>query len=230
MDDNIEKVKTGRFVTRDENSSILDGYKKQRFKIHKFRIPIKKSKSISKKTAVTTAACAVVVFALLSVFAIDSDFTNSISKEIKTALSFDINIDETLGKLKFVQGNDTNVKDVIAPSVKPFLKMPTTAQMIAGFDDTKEGMIFETDKISDVFAPGNGVIESVEIDNGFTVTIDHQNGIKSAIKFNGAIGVLKEGQKVKYGDSLGILEKNKQLTFYVIQNGRNIDPKLYSIN
>lgn len=92
---------------------------------------------------------------------------------------------------------------------------------------------------TDVFAAYDGVIESVTNDvlTGYTVTIDHGNGLKSIYNSLADGDCVVTGQKVAKGDVIGqVSVTNRQeyksgahLHFEVMENNALIDPATYLI-
>ncbi len=99
------------------------------------------------------------------------------------------------------------------------------------------GMDFTADTGTDVYATGNGVVESVEVKKwgyGKHVVIDHGYGYKTMyahlIKFN-----VKKGQKVKRGDLIGFVGSTGKSTaphlhYEVIKDGNKVNPANYYYN
>ncbi len=72
---------------------------------------------------------------------------------------------------------------------------------------THAGVDFKTAESQDVFCIADGVIEFVSTDdvlNGGTVIVSHNGGLKSIYKSLGSELTVKEGDKVKAGDKLGM--------------------------
>lgn len=88
-----------------------------------------------------------------------------------------------------------------------------------------------------VFAVYDGTVESIESSllEGYTITIDHGNGLKTVYNSLADGDQVVEGQAVKQGDIIGqVSVSNRQeykdgahLHFEVIENGAIIDPAKY---
>lgn len=102
--------------------------------------------------------------------------------------------------------------------------------------ESHKALDFYADEGTPVFAVYGGTVESVtnSVLKGYTVTIDHGNGLKTV--YNSlAEGVVTEGQQVSQGDVIGAVSTtNRQeyksgahLHFEVIENGETINPEKY---
>ena len=99
------------------------------------------------------------------------------------------------------------------------------------------GVDFFADEGTDVLAVYGGVVESITNDflEGYTVTIDHGNGLKTV--YNSLLDgdLVFEGQRVEKGDVIGqVSVSNRQeyksgahLHFEVYENGQSINPATY---
>lgn len=101
------------------------------------------------------------------------------------------------------------------------------------------GVDFVGDGDSKVLCAYDGTIESITAEYlyGTTITVKHENGLKTVYNSIDADENLKEGQSVKKGDVLGVAsDNNKQeykdgahLHFEVYENGTRINPEKYLI-
>lgn len=218
MYEDIKKVKTEGFVCQE---------KRERPRVKRER----HSKPESKPRGglfMRTAICAMLLGALLLVVYLDVPATRKMKTALVGALTFEIDVDKTLGKLKFVQSNEAEIRDVISTTTDIAMSMPVkNAATVSNFSEGSTGMVFEATELTDVISPCAGIVENVDNDKEFQVTIDHGNDTKSVLTFNGAMAVIKQGSVLKKGDYVGLVDKGTKVTFSVIKNGQNVDPASY---
>lgn len=102
---------------------------------------------------------------------------------------------------------------------------------------THKAIDFFAPEGTDVVAVYDGTVESVtnSILEGYTITIDHGNGLKTVYNSLADGDLVSEGQVIKAGDVIGqVSVTNRQeyksgahLHFEVFENGENIDPIKY---
>lgn len=96
---------------------------------------------------------------------------------------------------------------------------------------------FYADEGAPVYAVADGVVSAVEssVLKGYTVTIDHGNGLYTVYNSLADGDMVSVGQQVSQGDIIGeVSVSNRQeyksgahLHFEVIENGETIDPEAY---
>lgn len=100
------------------------------------------------------------------------------------------------------------------------------------------GLDFSAEVGTQVMAALDGTVESVyqnDVLTGTTVTISHENGLKTTYSFIDAVEGLTEGKTVSRGDVIGTVasptgkeyKDGAHLHFEVVENGTAIDPELY---
>ena len=204
-----KQIQTGKFTTKELKRT-------------------KKSKG-TYGVLVRVLVCAFLFFTFFAFYVFDTPVTNRVKTGVVSALTFEIDVDKTLGKLKFVQNTDVDVNDSITTtaSVDSF-SLPVEKYVVEKqFGGEEKFVSLKMQELCDIKAPCSGVVENVQSEGKFEVTIDHGNNLKSVIKFNGAMAVMKEGDKLNKGDYIGIIEKGEILEFCVIENGKNKDPMDY---
>lgn len=215
------QVSKQRHMLQKKKQKIYDNFSKraENFKANE-------NKTFTTKVITKTAICAALLLIIGGVAIVDQPVVNQVKSGIKTALTFNLDIDQSLGKLKFVDKNSTDVMDVMNTSVKPVLSQPVSdkVSVTKNFLETNTGITYQATSICDITTPGDGVIENIVKEKEFQITIDHGNNIKSVLKYKGAMAVLTEGKQVKKGDYLGLFDVGNQLEFCVLDNGKNVDP------
>lgn len=226
MYEDIKKVKTGDFVCQEspKRPRIVRDNSQRSQRTHKHKRAFKNGDSLLLRSAVCALLLVMVAFIVYG----DMPVTNRMKTGLVSALTFDIDVDKSLGKLKFVQSNDSTVQSVMSTSVDIPMELPVkNAVAVSSFSEGNKSMVFEATELTDVVSPGAGIVENIDSDNYFAVTIDHGNDVKSVLSFNGAMAVLEEGSVLKKGDYVGLVDKGATVTFTVIKNGQNVNPSEY---
>ncbi len=160
--------------------------------------------------------------------------------------------DEDLNQMP---NQDQEVGDLDKPNDTPVIVVPTyvlpvsSATKITEYSDnlvfnptlkrfeSHKAVDFFADEGTQVFAVSDGTVVSVENSflEGYSITIDHGNGLTTvynSLSENTAVSV---GQKVASGDVIGEVSiTNRQennegahLHFYMLENGVNVNPEKY---
>lgn len=172
-----------------------------------------------------TAICAVAVLAIYGIKLIDTPITNSITASVKQAISYELNLDNTLGKLQFVNENLTSTQTF---NEVPDMDYPIDGEMKTSFADSDStGIIMTGNKGDSVFASADGTVAVVGEDStlGKYVQIKHTDTIYS-IYYGLADITVKKGDTVNAKQSIGVLAST-ELLFEVKNNGRPVDPEQY---
>lgn len=166
-----------------------------------------KTASMLTKLGISTAVCALLLAVMLS----DVPLVDRIAGNIETLLQYEVNPEETLGRLKFVQMPDfANVFGARSSYALPIKDGEVTL-------NSKTGLV----KISgaaqcDVLAFDGGTVIDAGVDealNGF-IKVDHGQGFVSSY-FGLAAVKVEKNQPIKKGDALGRTGKNGEVDFEV---------------
>lgn len=141
--------------------------------------------------------------------------------------------------------NKINLKSLNVFNVNEFkIKyLPVEGKIIVNFGDkinvskdtseTSKGIIIQTNKVSDVKAVFDGVVEKIENNDkqGLILTIDHQNGYKSIYGYLNEIR-FTEGERVKMGEVIGINSTEPSTKKYIVyfemmQSNASVDPQKF---
>ena len=176
-----------------------------------------------KDLLIKTAVCACIALALLLVKNINSPFTNNLSKEIKTAINSQTDLEKEIGRLKFVE-NIFGSEPVLSDLSNASDVYPVEGKVTQKFGEKgSKGVTIETALSSPVLSATEGKVKAAgKADDGtpfLTVTVDE----KTEIQYLGVIARVKEKAKVKKGEILGTLKGNT-LTVQVQQDGKAVDP------
>lgn len=220
------RTQTGSFTPLEDGQRSFSV--RRRFRERSSRTTVKKpSFTLSwNNLGLRCGVCAILFGLILTVAYVDTPLTGKVKSGLQSALAFDLNIDETLGKLKFVESNDSKVQSVMSASEKPRLTLPVKDCVVTTGQESA-GLMLQANSLCDVVAPSDGVVENVDKENGFTVTLNHGNDVKTEISFTGALAVIEEGDAVKKNGYIGLVDKGSTVTFSVIDNGQTVNPKDY---
>lgn len=146
-------------------------------------------------------------------------FTQAIVGHVRTALTQEFDLDETLGKLKFVGDIlPDEIKAVFGEnSGQPVFATPARGELIHVFGEqislpegdkvySNQGIDIQTEKNAPFFASADGVVAAVEQHEiyGSSLWLDHGNYTFSFYGRCGDIDV-KEGDRVKRGQKMGLV-------------------------
>ena len=163
----------------------------------------------------TTVACAL----LLTVIAlrnIDTPFTRSVTEALTSAISMDVNLEDTLGKLSFVER-------LMPESALVFLNMesvqsvslPVSGQILHEYTDSQPWTEYLTEDASCVYALKDGTVsacaESTEGD--WTVLVTHSDGTQAVYAYLAEVG-LAPGDQVERGKSIGVTGTGENAHLY----------------
>ena len=147
-----------------------------------------------------------------------SDGAQNIRDAVEFSLEEDFKIKESLGKVFLVQNEEDSVSASTDITVSSFLK-PSENYML-GFELGEPCLKIVCDKYASIQATGDGVVESV---TKTRVTIRHYDGKLS--EYKNVCALLKEGEKVLAGDSVGYSLGESSYKLY--ENCIALNPKEY---
>src|SRR5690606_37438905 len=128
---------------------------------------------------------AIIIILVIILKSIDTEFTQSVVGYIRDSITEDMDIDETLGKLKFV----TNyIPDSIAvfgqnigqtQEITPFFSIPAEGKVVGQFGSGNTGIDIVGTKNNNVYSVADGQVMSIGADKngGQYIKIDHGNDI-----------------------------------------------------
>lgn len=182
----------------------------------------------SKRTTgliVKLGICACVCTLALGLRLVNTPATERIARDVKNAITTEMDIDDTIGKLKFVQNDSATV---FGDSIN--VTLPVKGEIRQKFGDAdSEGILFGCTKGSSVVACADGVVEALgqSEEMGNYVQLRHAAGLETYAYGLSEVSVEK-GQPLKSGDVLG-KAAGDTLYFESRVNGWPQDPlKLYS--
>ena len=192
---------------------------------------IDKTASLLRKMLVA-AAIIIIVIVLKS---IDTEFTQSVVGYIRDSITEDMDIDETLGKLKFVANY---IPDSIAvfgqnigqtEEITPFFSIPAEGKVVGQFGSGNTGIDIVGTKNNNVYSVADGQVMSIGADKngGQYIKIDHGNDIITLYEGCSQIDV-NIGDRVIKGNKIGTMGEGPSggyaLHFEAWVNNKPVDP------
>jgi hypothetical protein len=163
-----------------------------------------------KKTYIQMGVCALILLAVVTLKVVDTPFSNEMLAKVSSVVSGEVDIDEDLGRLKFVSKQARQV-------FNEGLTMPIEA--IAddvGIDE--QTMMILGKPNEPVFATFSGVVESKTQNE---IVIAHESGIKSV--YSGLLPTAFVDDTVLSGQSVGYLQ-DEYLKVNIIYNEQYLNP------
>jgi len=169
---------------------------------------IDKTASLLRKMLVA----AIIIILVIILKSIDTEFTQSVVGYIRDSITEDMDIDETLGKLKFV----TNyIPDSIAvfgqnisqtQEITPFFAIPAEGKVVGQFGAGNNGIDILGTKNNNIYAVADGQVVDVGEDKngGQYIKIDHGNDIISLYEGCAQVAI-NIGDRVAKGDKIGTM-------------------------
>lgn len=183
-------------------------FKAQQYKRTWRPLPVRKAHynvSTKKKTssnrglyiATGVAACALMLTVVFS----DSDIVKNAKNSISNVLNYEINVDDALGRLKFVSDS---VAEVFSPQTALMVAPIENTIKVGDYDEVSGKVVFYGAAEEDVKAVADGIVTDVgEIGGLYFVSIDHGQGLQTRIENMESI-VVENAQPVKQGDAIGV--------------------------
>lgn len=167
------------------------------------------------KHVIQIGICVLVLTAVISLKAIDKPFAEKTLSGLSKVINAEVDIDEDLGRLKFVSDDYLSV-------FNENLSLPVDALSYQLLDDDDKSMMILGKKNEPVFATFSGEIQKSEgTENNDLVIIMHESGIKSV--YSGVIPTVFESDSVSAGQAVGYL-LGDYLTVNIIFNGEYLNP------
>lgn len=171
-------------------------------------------------------ACALLL-GVLALGNINQPWARSASESIERALTMQIDLDDSIGRLSFV-------KKLMPESALVFLNLsgenlmqrPVDGKIIHEYSDTQPWLLFECTAGEDVLAPEAGIVTAVSplSGNTFGIMIDHGNGLESICAYLEEV-CIESGSTVQRGQKIGTAGIN--LYFELRQSENSMNPSTY---
>ena len=192
---------------------------------------IDKTASLLRKMLVA----AIIIILVIILKSIDTEFTQSVVGYIRDSITEDMDIDETLGKLKFVTNS---IPDSIAvfgqnigqtQEITPFFSIPAEGKVVGQFGSGNTGIDIVGTKNNNVYSVADGQVMSIGADKngGQYIKIDHGNDIITLYEGCSQIDV-NIGDRVIKGNKIGTMGEGPSggyaLHFEAWVNNKPVDP------
>jgi len=171
--------------------------------------------------------CVCILCAALVLKALDTPWSANIQEGIATALSFDIDAEETLGRLKFVQ---LQMEDTVTAFAAQGVgegdahRMPVQGAVLRTYSDTGEYILLNVQSAQVIACPSDGIVSDVTEES---IAIDFTDGTSGLLSKLGQVQVQK-GDAVKAGEIIALAdEAGTPIRFTVYQSGASIDPEVW---
>nr|WP_122013138.1 M23 family metallopeptidase [Maliibacterium massiliense] len=175
--------------------------------------------------------CAGIILLVLIARYVQTPLTDNVVSGLRTALTFDVDVEETLGQLKFVQEKLPDVAEVFMQRPKGedvHLAMPAEGQVVSRYIAMRNECIDIATKDGEhVKAAADGTVSEVGNDSeGQYVVVQHANKLVSIYRGMGEVSV-KAQDAVKQGSVMGTAGKvngTSLVRFALYQDEKAIDP------
>jgi|GEM_PF-3088292 len=218
MEDEKQVLKHSGFVVKEKRKMKRGFFFGKDFELDFFKPKTDKQKTV--RLCIQIGVCALLLISVISLKAIDSPFTNNTLDGINRIVSSDVDIDEDLGRLKFVSEDMVSV-------FNEDLSLPIEALAYELVDDNRS-LVIQGTKNEPVFATFGGKAAIVDTPNeGNSLIIEHESGIKSV--YSGVIPTVFDDDTVSTGQAVGYLSDD-YLRVNIMYQGDYLKPEEFIID
>lgn len=177
------------------------------------------------------SVCVGVILLALAVKAVDSPAAQSVSATVSDAITMEVDVDQDVGKLRFVQNLFPDTVAVwFSKSAPESLTPPIDGRVDHRFSQQYPGIGISA-KGQEVYACETGRVSDVACDElgNYSVTVTHKGGLETVY---GTLSqaLVEKGDKVRLGDSVGLAKSagsGYELFLQVRLDGEAVDPLPY---
>ncbi len=173
------------------------------------------------------AICCAMAIGCVGLKYIKLPFAEQATDFLKNAFTYDLDIEESIGKLHFVEKIFPDVKAVFGDRQQ--FSYPVSGAIIQKFgEDGKEYIQFQAEPKAEVVCALDGQVEKRGINDtlGKYLKIRHANNL-TTVYYGMEESPLAEGAEVTQGQALGTLGDNGLLCFQVLSGDAAQDPQKY---
>ncbi|MFZ5974343.1 MAG: peptidoglycan DD-metalloendopeptidase family protein [Bacillota bacterium] len=184
----------------------------------------------TKRLLQKSAVCAVLLALVGTVKLIDTPFTKEVAGGIHTALTFEMSIDDAIGKLKFVENEAAKLAQVFAPAKSFRLDKPVQGEIVENFEALGHPYIAITaQKDEFVFVCADGTVKETGTDTelGKYIVVEHADNKTTTYYGLGTVTATK-GRALHAGDSIGTMDGDApRLCLRLTVSAHAVDPAPY---
>ena len=172
------------------------------------------------------AICLAVVALCLGLRLLPMTFAKQATQTLKNVFTYDLDLDETLGRLKFVENLFPGVQAVFGG--QGGMSYPVEGTLVSEFDQQGKDVRMKASAGGKVKAAADGQVEKRATNEtlGHYLCIRHPDNVKT-VYYGLAYSPLAEGASVAKGQEIGTLGDSGVLVFQVLVNGVPRDPMPY---
>lgn len=188
------------------------------------RLRMKAQLSFQDRLMRNSALACAVLLGILALGNVNAPWATKASEGIRQALTMEIDLDESLGQMQFVQ-------KLMPESALVFFNLnggsefsaPVHGTLMHNFDALQPWLMYECDAGSDVLSPADGIISAVSMlsDGSWGVLIDHGNGRESVLAGLKEVH-LQSGDHAAKGSGIG--KSSETLYFELREMAQAVDP------
>lgn len=177
------------------------------------------------------SVCIGVILLALAVKAVDAPSAQSVSAAVSEAVTMEVDVDQDVGRLRFVQNLFPDTVAVwFSQSAPETLNAPMDGRVEKRFDKNYPGIGISSQS-PEVYACEKGRVKSVVQDEtgAYTVTLVHRGDLETVYARLGQ-ALVQEGDKVSSGEVIAAAGKTGnqfELFLQVLSDGTAIDPLPY---
>lgn len=184
----------------------------------------------AKRTLQKCAICLALLALVGTVKLVDTPITQEIAGGIYSALTFEVSVDDALGKLKFVENEAANLAKVFAPADSFTLAKPVKGDIVEDFEALGHPYVAlaATDgEFALVCMAGTVTGTGTDKELGKYVTVEHADGKTTTYYGMSKVSAAK-GRELKAGDSVGTMSgEDARLCLQLTVSGNAVDPAPY---
>lgn len=185
---------------------------------------IRVKRSFQERLLRNSALACGILLGILALGNLNAPWAQRASESIEQALTMEIDLDQSLGQLRFVQNLMPESALVFFDlSDRSGMCRPTEAEVSHAYSEGQPWLMFDCGDGTAVYAAAEGMVAAVSrLDDGsWGVLIDHGDGLESVSACLTSVDV-ESGDRVTGGDKIGMAED--ELFFELRQDGTAVDP------
>lgn len=178
-----------------------------------------------KRLLIKTGVCAAVAIAILVLSSVDAPVTKDLTQTVKETVNHEFDIEEDIGRLKFVQSLDEESASVFSPLPQAAAVYPADGEVVTRFGEDGAMGIRMTTQQADILCIARGTVTSVgQIGDAGYVTLVLDTG--ETVAFHNIVPSVQINDIVPAGQKLG--ELSGQYLYIEMRQGEDyVDPLVY---